>query len=77
MQKSLCFHVFANKKCLVRHVITPRTLLDAHGLKKVSESKQYDPTTHRKFSHASQSQRLHSLTCTFCTILMFFRAIYL
>ena len=57
-----------NKKGLVRHVITPRTLLDAHGPKEVSESKQYDVTTHRKFFHASQSQRLDSLTCNFCTI---------
>ena len=73
MQKSLCFHVCVNKKWLVRHVITLRTLLDAHGPKEVSESKQYDLTTHRKFFHASQSQRLHSLTCNICTILLFFR----
>ena len=71
MQKSLCFYVCVNKKGLVRHVITLRTLLDAHGPKEVSESKQYDLTTHRKFFHASQSQRLHSLTCNFCTILLF------
>ena len=56
MQKSLCFHICVNKKGLVRHVITLRALLDAHGLKKVSESKQYDLTTHRKFFRASQSQ---------------------
>ena len=54
-------------------MITPRTLLDAHGPKEVSESKQYDLTTHRKIFHASQSQRLHSLTCIICTILLFFR----
>ena len=36
MQKSMCFHVFVNKKGLVRHAITPRTLLDAHGTKEVS-----------------------------------------
>ena len=53
MQKSLCFHVCVIKKGLVHHVITPRTSLDAHGPKKVSESKQYDLTTHRKFLHAS------------------------
>ena len=34
-------HVCVNKKGLVRHVITPRTLLDAHGPKEVFESKQY------------------------------------
>ena len=73
MQKSLFFYVCVNKKGLVRHVITPRTLLDAHGPKEVSESKQYDLTTHRKFFHASQSQRLHSVTCNFCIILLFFR----
>ena len=49
----------------MRHAITPRTLLDAHGPKQVSESKQYDLTTHRKFFHASQGQRLHSLICNF------------
>ena len=49
MQKSLCFHVCVNKKGLVRHAITLRTLLDAHGPKEVSESKQYGLTTHRKF----------------------------
>ena len=53
MQKPLCFHVCVIKKELVHHVITPRTLLDAHGPKDVSESKQYDLTTHRKFFHAS------------------------
>ena len=46
MQKSMCFHVFVNKKGLVCHAITPRTLLDAHGPKEVSESKQYDLKTH-------------------------------
>ena len=61
IQKSMSSHVFVNKKGLVRHVITPCTLLDAHGPKKVSESKQYDLTTHRKFFHAPQSQCLHSL----------------
>ena len=66
MQKSLCFHVFANKKCLVRHGITPRTLLDAHGPKEVSESKQYDLMTHRKIFRASQSQVLDSLKSNFC-----------
>ena len=65
MQKSLFFHICVNKNGLVRHVITPRTLLDAHGPKEVSESKQYDPKTHRKFFHASQSQRLHSLKSNF------------
>ena len=73
MQKSMCFHVFVNKKGLVRHEITLRTLLDAHGPKEVSQSKQYDLTTHRKIFRDSQSQRLDSLTCNFCTILMFFR----
>ena len=73
MQKSLCFHVCVNKKRLVRHVITPRTLFDAYGLKEVSESKQYDLTTHTKFFHDSQSQRLQSLTCNFCIILLFSR----
>ena len=42
-------------------MITPRTLLDAHGPKEVSESKQYDLTTHKNFFRASQSQRLDSL----------------
>ena len=65
MQKSLCFHVCVNKKGLVRHVIAPRTLLDAHGPKEVSESKQYDLTTHKKFFRASQSQRLDSLKSNF------------
>ena len=72
MQKSLFFYICVNKKGLVGHVISPRTLLDAHDPKEVSESKQYDLTTHRKFFHASQSQRLHSLTCNFCTSLFFF-----
>ena len=54
-----------NKKGLVRHVITPRTLLDSHGPKEVFKSKQYDLTTHRIFLHSSQSQRLHSLTSNF------------
>ena len=65
MQKSLCLHVCANKNGLVRHEITLRTLLDAHGLKEVSESKQYCLATHRKFFHASQSQRLDSLKSNF------------
>ena len=60
MQKSMCFHVFVNKKGLVCHAITWRTLLDAHGLKELSESKHDDLTTHRKFSRASQSQTLKS-----------------
>ena len=68
MQKSLCFHVCVNKKGSMCHVITLRTLLDAHGPKEVSESKQYDLTTYRKFFHASQSQGLDSLTCNFCSI---------
>ena len=68
MQKSLCFHVFVNKKWLVRHVITPRTLLDAHGPKEVPESKQYDLTTHRKFFHAPRSQRFDSLTSNVCAM---------
>ena len=42
-------HVCVNKKGLVRHVITPRTLLDAHGPKEVSESKQYDLTLMKIF----------------------------
>ena len=46
-------------------MIILRTLLDAHGPKKVSESKQYDLTTHRKFFHASPSQHLDSLTRKF------------
>ena len=71
MQKSMCFHVFINKKGLVCHAITPRTLLDAHGPKEVSESKQYDLTMHRKFSHASQNKRLHSLTCNFALFCCF------
>ena len=65
MQKSLCFHVCANKKGLVQHVITSRTLLDAHGPKEVYESKQYGLTTHQKFFRASQSQRLDSLKSNF------------
>ena len=68
IQKSMSSHVFVNKKGLVRHVITPLTLFDAHGPKEVSEIKHYDLTTHIKFFHASQSQCLHSLTCNFCTI---------
>ena len=73
MQNSLCFHFCVNKKRLVQHVITLRTLFDAHGPKKVFESKQHDLTTHRKIFHDSQSQRLHSLTCNFCNIGLFFR----
>ena len=72
MKKALCFHVCVNKKGLVCHVITLRTLLDVHGPKEVFESKQYDLTTHRKFFHASQSQHLHSLTCNISTISLFF-----
>jgi len=72
IQKSISSHVCANKKGLVRHAITPRTLLDAHGPKEVSESKQYGLTTHRKCFRDSQSQPLDSLTCNFYTILMFF-----
>ena len=53
MQKPLCFHVCVIKKELVHHVITPRTLLDAHGPKEVSESKHHDLTTHRKFFRVS------------------------
>ena len=68
MRKSLCFHVCVNKKGLVRHVITPRTLLDAHGPKEVSKSKQYHLATHRKVFHASRNQRLDSFTCNFYTI---------
>ena len=55
-------HVCVIKNGLVCHAITPRTLLDAHGPKEVSESKQDDLTTHRKFFRASQSQPLDSLT---------------
>ena len=69
MQKSLFFHICVNKKGLVRHVITPCTFLDAHGPKEVSESKQYDLTTPRKFFRASQSERLDSLTCSFCILI--------
>ena len=58
-------HVCVNKKGLVRHVITLRTLLDAHGPKEVSESKHNDLTTHRNFFRASQSQHLHSLKSNF------------
>ena len=53
MQKPLCFHVCVIKKELVHHVITPRILLDAHAPKDVSQSKQYDLTTHRKVFQAS------------------------
>ena len=73
MQKTLCFHVCVNKKGLVCRVIIRRTLLDAHGPKEVSESKQYDLTTHKNIFRASQSQCLDSLTCNFCTILLVFR----
>ena len=65
MKKSLFFYFCVIKKGLVTHVITPRTSLDAHGPKEVSESKQYDLTTHRKFFHASQSQCLYSLKSNF------------
>ena len=47
IQKSMSSHVCVNKNELARHVITPRTLFDAHGPKEVSESKQYDLTTHK------------------------------
>ena len=60
IQKSMSSHVCVNKKGLVRHVITPRTLLDAHGPKEVSESKQYHLATHRKVSHASRNECLGS-----------------
>ena len=73
MQKLLCFHVCINKNGLVCHAITLRTLLDAHGPKEVSQSKQYGLATHRKFFRASQSQHLHSLTCNFYTILIPFQ----
>ena len=49
IQKSMSSHVCVSKKGLARHVITPSTLLDAHGPKEVSESKQYDLTTHKNF----------------------------
>ena len=65
MQKSMCFHVFVNKKGLVRHAITLRTLLDAHGPKEVSQSKQYGLTTHRKFFRDSQSQGIDLLKSNF------------
>ena len=65
IQKMMSSHVCVNKKGLVRCVIAPCTLLDAHGLKEVSESKQYDLTTHEKFIRASQSQRLDSLKSNF------------
>ena len=65
IQKSMSSHVCVSKIGLVRHVITPSTLLDAHGPKEVSESKQYDLTTHQKFFRASQSQHLHSLKSNF------------
>ena len=63
MQKSMCFHVFINKKGLMGHAITPHTLLDAHGPKEVSQSKQYGRTTHRKIFRDSQNHvltRLHA-----------------
>ena len=65
IQKSISSHVCANKKGLVRHAITPRTLLDAHGPKEVSESKQYGLTTHRNFLRDSQSQGIDSLKSNF------------
>ena len=55
IQKSISSHVCANKKGLVRHAITLRTLLDAHDPKEVSESKQYDLTTHINVFHASEN----------------------
>ena len=58
-------HVCVNKKGLMQHVITPRTLLDAHGPKEVSESKQYDIRTHKNVFRASQSQRLDLLKPNF------------
>ena len=77
MQKSLCLHVCANKNGLVRHAITLRTLLDAHGPKEVSESKQYGLAMRRKVFRASQSPHLHSLTCNFYSFLMCFRGKWL
>ena len=68
IQKSMSSHVCVNKKGLVQHMITPRTLLDAHGPKEVSESKQYDLTTHKNFFRASQSQRLDSLKSNFLSL---------
>ena len=68
MQKSLCLHVCANKNGLVRHAITPRTLLDAHGPKEVSESKQYGLTTHRKFFRDSQGQGIDLLKSNFLSL---------
>ena len=73
----MCFHVFVNKKGLVGHAITLRTLLDAHGPKEVFQSKQYDHTAHRKIFRVSQSPRLDLLTCNFCTILVLFRGKWL
>ena len=70
MPKSLCFHVCVNKKGLVRHVITLRTLLDVHGPKEVSESKQHDLTTHKNVFRASQNQRLDSLKSNFLVKLL-------
>ena len=69
MQKSLCFHVCVNKKGLMHHVITPRTLLDAHGLREVSERKQYALTTHRKFFttlKANAVSHLHAVFALLC-----------
>ena len=65
LQKSMSSHVCVSRKGLLRHVTIPRTLSDAHGPKEVSESKQYDLTTHEKIFHASQSQRLDSLKSNF------------
>ena len=53
MQKSICFHVCVNKKGLLRHAIIPHTLLDAHGPKEVSESKQCGLAKHKTFFHSS------------------------
>ena len=49
-------------------MITLRTLLDAHGPKEVSESKQYGLAMHRKIFRASQSQHLHSLKSNFLSL---------
>ena len=65
IQKSMSSHVCVNKNELAHHAITPRTLLDAHGPKEVSESKQYGRKTHRKSFRDSQSQGIDLLKANF------------
>ena len=61
IRRSMSSHVCVNERGLMRYVLAPCTLLDARGPKEVSESNQYDLTTHGKFFGASQSRRLDSL----------------